>query len=175
MAGRGSYPEPDRSRIGKRTTVGGRGPLTTVHDVHTSSASVVAAVDFDLDEVLELYRAVQWTAYTDNPLVLQAALAGSSRTVVARVDGHLVGLARVISDGATIAYLQDVLVHPDHRRAGIGGALVDTALAPYATVRQKVLLTDDGAAQRAFYEALGYREVSEHPKGSLRAFVRFDA
>lgn len=95
--------------------------------------------------------------------------------MVARVDGHLVGLARVISDGATIAYLQDVLVHPDHQRAGIGAALVDAALTPYETVRQKVLLTDDGAAQRAFYEALGYREASEHPKGPLRAFVRFDA
>jgi len=95
--------------------------------------------------------------------------------VVARVDGHLVGLARVVSDGATIAYLQDVLVHPDHRRAGIGAALVRAALTPYATVRQKVLITDDGAAQRAFYECLGYREASEHPEGPLRAFVRFDA
>ena len=136
----------------------------------TRSASVLAVVDFDLDEVLELYRAVQWTTYTNNPQVLQAALAGSSRIVVARVDGHLVGLARVISDGATIAYLQDVLVHPDHQRVGIGAALT-----PYATVRQQVLLTDDGAAQRAFYEALGYREASEHPAGPLRAFVRFDA
>ncbi len=141
----------------------------------TSSASVLAVVDFDLEEVLELYRAVQWTTYTNNPPVLQAALAGSSRIVVARVDGYLVGLARVISDGATIAYLQDVLVHPDHRRAGIGAALVRAALTPYETVRQKVLLTDDGAAQRAFYEALGYREASEHPEGPLRAFVRFNA
>lgn len=61
----------------------------------TSSASVLAVVDFDLEEVLELYRAVQWTMYTNNPQVLQAALAGSSRIVVARVDGRLVGLARV--------------------------------------------------------------------------------
>jgi GNAT superfamily N-acetyltransferase len=140
----------------------------------TSSARVLAVVDFDLEEVLELYRSVQWTTYTNSPEVLQAALAGSTRIVVARVEGQLVGLARVISDGATIAYLQDVLVHQDHQRVGIGAALVQAALAPYATVRQKVLLTDGGAAQRAFYESLGYREASELPEGPLRAFVRSD-
>jgi ribosomal protein S18 acetylase RimI-like enzyme len=137
--------------------------------------SVVAIVDVDLAEALALYRAVGWTAYTNNPQVLQAALAGSSRVVGARLDGDLVGLARVISDGATIAYLQDVLVHPHHQRTGIGAALVRAAMTPYAKVRQKVLLTDDGEAQRAFYEALGYCEAGEHPDGPLRAFVRLDA
>lgn len=53
----------------------------------SSSASVRAVVDFDLEEVLELYRAVQWTTYTNNPQVLQAALAGSSRIVVAVSTG----------------------------------------------------------------------------------------
>lgn len=141
----------------------------------TSPVSILAAVDIDLAEVLDLYRAVGWTAYTDNPQVLHAALAGSSRVVVARIDGRLVGLARVISDGASIAYLQDILVHPGCRRAGIGAALVKSALAPYEAVRQKVLLTDDGAVQRAFYETLGFHEATAHPAGSLRAFVRFDA
>lgn len=99
-------------RIVKRTPVGGRGPLTRVLDMSTRSAIILAVADFDLDEVLELYRAVQWTNYTNNPQVLQAALAGSGRILVARVSGQLVGLARVISDGATITYVQDVLVHP---------------------------------------------------------------
>lgn len=85
------------------------------------------------------------------------------------------GLARVISDGASICYLQDVLVHPDEQRSGTGRQLVLAALQPYADVRQKVLLTDDEPGQRAFYESLGYAEVREHADGSLRAFVRFDA
>ena len=85
------------------------------------------------------------------------------------------GLARVISDGASVCYLQDVLVHPDEQRNGTGRQLVLAALEPYAGVRQKVLLTDDEPGQRAFYESLGYTEVHEHADGSLRAFVRFDA
>ncbi|MCU1439482.1 MAG: family N-acetyltransferase [Rhodoglobus sp.] len=44
------------------------------------------------------------------------------------------------------------------------------ALAPCENVRQKVLLTDDEPGQKAFYESLGYQQVSD----PLRAFVRFD-
>jgi len=135
-------------------------------------AAVTEATDLDLPTVLDLYRSVGWSAYTERPAALAAALAGSTRVVTAHLGGQLVGLARVISDGASIAYLQDLLVHPDHRRRGTGAALVTAALAPYAAVRQHVLLTDDEPAKRAFYESLGYCEAGEHAAGPLRAFVR---
>ncbi len=138
-------------------------------------ATVAASGSPDLDEVVALYRAVGWITYADHPDMLRAALAGSTRVVTAHRSGRLVGLARVISDGASICYLQDVLVHPDEQRRGTGRQLVLAALEPYADVRQKVLLTDDEPGQRAFYESLGYTEVHEHADGSLRAFVRFDA
>lgn len=129
--------------------------------------------DVDLEAVVGLYSAVGWTAYTEDREVLAAALAGSHHVVLAHHDAALVGLARVVSDGASIAYLQDVLVRPDHRRSGLGSALVEAAMAPYAAVRQKVLLTDDEPGQRAFYEALGYHQVGQAGPGeTLRAFVR---
>jgi GNAT superfamily N-acetyltransferase len=140
-----------------------------------TSATVAAASLPDIDEAVALYRAVGWNIYADQPEVLRAALAGSTRVVTAYRSGRLVGLARVISDGASICYLQDVLVHPDEQRNGTGRQLVLAALEPYAGVRQKVLLTDDEPAQRAFYESLGYAEVRDHADGSLRAFVRVDS
>lgn len=141
-----------------------------------SDVRVTVAVPDELDraQVIDLYRAVGWSAYTSEPETLRAALRGSSCVAVAHDGPALVGLARVISDGASIAYLQDVLVHPDYRRRGIGAAVVRAALAPYDTVRQKVLLTDDEPTQQAFYEHLGYHEISTFDNGSLRAFVRFD-
>ncbi len=128
----------------------------------------------DLQEIIGLYRAVGWNAYADDPSTLETGLSGSSRVVVARDNGRLIGLARVISDGASICYLQDVLVHPDAQRKGVGRSLVLAALAPYSSVRQKVLLTDDEPGQRAFYESLGYSETRDFGRGTLRAFVRFD-
>ncbi len=43
----------------------------------------------------------------------------------------------------------------------------------YVHVRQHVLLTDDEAGQRAFYESRGYAETRDFGQGTLRAFVRF--
>jgi GNAT superfamily N-acetyltransferase len=126
------------------------------------------------DELAGLYAAVGWSAYTKDVDALDRALRGSSRVVTARRDGRLVGLTRVLSDGVTIAYVQDILVHPEEQRGGVGRRLVTEALAPYATVRQKVLLTDDEPGQRAFYESLGFAETRDFEDGSLRAFVKFD-
>lgn len=125
------------------------------------------------EELVGLYAAVGWTSYTVDPDTLEAAIDGSTRVVTARYDGDLLGLARVLSDGASIAYLQDVLVRPELQRDGVGRSLVQAAMEPFEHVRQKVLLTDDEPGQRRFYESLGYAEIRDHGDGGLRAFVRF--
>ena len=139
-----------------------------------ATIAVVNAEDLALSDVLALYGAVEWLAYTKDPANLLRALEGSS-TLVAAHDGEmLVGLARVISDGASICYLQDILVRPSHHRMGIGRALAERALEQYSHVRQKVLITDDEPKQKAFYESLGYTQTEEFQGGSIRAFIRFD-
>jgi len=142
--------------------------------VNREELTIEPLTAIQLDEIVTLYEAVGWSAYTKAPATLQAAIAGSSYVVAARRGSRLVGLARAVSDDATICYLQDVLVHPDERRKGVGRALVQAVLDRYRTVRQKVLLTDDEPGQRAFYESLGYAEVRDYGQGTLRAFVRFD-
>lgn len=125
------------------------------------------------DELVRLYESVGWSSYTADPDTLQRAIDGSLHVVTARAGTDLVGLARVVGDGATIAYLQDVLVDPAHHCTGLGRRLVDAVFAPYQDVRQHVLLTDDEPGQRAFYEALGFSEIRDFGPGTLRAFVRF--
>jgi GNAT superfamily N-acetyltransferase len=154
-------------------------------DVENTQAQASAGLRLyrpaDFAQVLELYSAVGWTTYAKAPAVLERALAGSATVVIATgvvatgtaaADGErVVGLARVVSDGETICYLRDVLVHPSVQRMGLGMRLVGVVLEPYAKVRQKVLLTDDGWGQRAFYQALGY---SSFEGTRLRDFTRLD-
>jgi GNAT superfamily N-acetyltransferase len=124
------------------------------------------------DELVDLYDALGWSAYTQDPQRLEAAVAASLRVVTARdEDDLLVGLARAVGDGLTIVYVQDILVRPDRQRRGIGRGLFSRVLAPYDDVRQKVLLTDDEPAQRAFYEAMGFTEIRDLVP-SPRSFVR---
>lgn len=139
-----------------------------------TSIQLVQAADLVLRDVVDLYRAVDWLAYANHPDTLQVALEGSSTIVAAREDQTLVGLARVISDGASICYLQDILVRPSHHRRGIGRALAERALGEYPNVRQKVLITDNEPRQKAFYEGLGYTQTEDFRGGAVRAFVRFD-
>ena len=127
-----------------------------------------------VEEALSLYGSVGWGVYTKDAERLVRAIAGSSRVATAREDGRLVGLARVVTDGVSILYLQDVLVEPAQQRTGLGRRLVTALLDEYPDVRQKVLITDDEPAQKAFYESLGYGDTREVHGGVLRAFVRFD-
>ncbi|USR79185.1 GNAT family N-acetyltransferase [Arcanobacterium pinnipediorum] len=129
---------------------------------------------FTRDEVRALYESVGWTSYTRHLDVLMRGLEHSTRVVTARKDGELIGLCRVISDCATIAYIQDLLVSPKFQQMGVGRRLLSYALAPYASVRQKVLLTDDEERQRAFYEDCGFTEIRDYLGAQLRAFVQFN-
>ena len=53
-----------------------------------------------------------------------AAIAGARRVLGLYHDGALVGFARAVSDGATVAYLADVYVLSPHRGRGLGLELV---------------------------------------------------
>ncbi|MDZ8275679.1 GNAT family N-acetyltransferase [Microbacterium aquimaris] len=124
------------------------------------------------DEIVELYSAVGWTAYTADPQRLVAAVRASHHVCTARDDtGALVGLLRTLSDGLTIVYIQDILVAPPHQRTGVGGALLDHLLGRTAHIRQTVLLTDDEPSQRAFYESRGLVEAHDIRAHPLRSFV----
>lgn len=137
---------------------------------------IIEAVDERfVGAAVELYEAVGWTAYTQELEVLAAGLRGSSFLAAAFDGPALVGLVRVVSDDATISYVQDLLVHPDVQRRGIGAALMAAVARRYAHLRQHVLLTDDEVGQRAFYESMGYLETRDFRDGTLRAFVRFQA
>ena len=115
------------------------------------------------DELFTLYDANGWGAYTLDPEGLHRGVTNSTYTVVARDQGELVGLARVISDDHSIMYLQDILVLPSHQRQGIGRALLERCLERFAHCRGKVLMTDDEERQILFYESLGYVQSTRVP------------
>ncbi|MCI0131410.1 MULTISPECIES: GNAT family N-acetyltransferase [unclassified Vagococcus] len=121
-------------------------------------------------EQLELlYDSVGWIAYTKDLKGLEQALINSLYVVSAWHGEQLVGLIRVIGDGYTILYIQDILIHPDYQRQKIGTTLMSDVLATYKHVRQKVLLTVDKPDVRGFYESFGLESCD---KGSTVAFYK---
>ena len=51
---------------------------------------------------------------------LSSIIAGSTAYVTARHSGVFVGFGRILSDGATIAYINFMAVNPKYQRQGIG-------------------------------------------------------
>ncbi len=122
-------------------------------------------------ELLKLYQNVGWLAYTQDPIKLQLAIEHSLKTISAWDGDELVGLIRVVGDGYSIVYIQDLLVLERYQKQGIGSYLLQTILDVYQSVRQIVLLTDNTTRNRAFYTRNGLKESTTH---DCVAFVRFN-
>lgn len=112
-------------------------------------------------EILALYNSVGWIAYTQNPVVLRDGFANSLLVLAAYEGEQIMGLVRVVGDGQTIVFVQDILVFPIYQRRGVGTALLKAILKRYAHVRQIELATDREAKTLAFYKSLGFQEISE--------------
>ncbi|MCL2514168.1 MAG: GNAT family N-acetyltransferase [Oscillospiraceae bacterium] len=74
-----------------------------------------------------LRLSVGWAA--EHPEQSAATLEGSDVIIVARDVGEAVGMARIFSDGGANAYIEDVIVRPDHQKQGIARELVTRVLA----------------------------------------------
>lgn len=113
------------------------------------------------DEIFRLYSQVGWTAYTENMAALKQGFQNSLLTLAAYENNELLGSVRVVGDGFTIVFVQDILVFPAKQRQGVGTALLKAVLERYANVRQIELTTDQTPETAAFYRSLGFTEFSE--------------
>ena len=116
---------------------------------------------YNEDEVFRLYSEVGWVAYTNDMAALREGYKNSLLVLAAYDNDELLGLIRVVGDGATIIFIQDILVFPSVQRQGVGSALLRAVLEKYSNVRQIELLTDNTEKTKAFYNAMGFREFSE--------------
>ena len=116
----------------------------------------------EMDDVIKLYDDCGWTAYTDEPDILEKAIKNSLELWTLWDGEVLVGLARTVGDGATISYLQDLLILNAYQGKGLGSRLIGEVLNDNSHIRQFLLLTEDIKKNRSFYEKLGLRPVADY-------------
>lgn len=110
-----------------------------------------------LEDVLPLYEAVGWTNYTTKPEMLEVAYKNSLHILAAlNEEEKLVGVLRAVGDGASILFIQDILVYPEYQHQGIGTKLLQQILEKYKNVYQIQLATDDSTKTVSFYESNGF-------------------
>lgn len=89
----------------------------------------------DLDTYLKLRASVGWKVLSTEQAV--KAISNSIYTVTASVDGKVVGMGRMVGDGAVICYVQDLVVHPSYQKLGVGAALMDRLIGHAESLRME--------------------------------------
>ena len=107
----------------------------------------------DARDVRGLYDSVQW--WPDRTRDDIAAVLAAGPAVGAWDGDRLVGFARAVTDGHLRAYIEDVVVHPDHRHAGIATALLDQLIAALGSIETVSLFCEPALIE--LYERQRFR------------------
>jgi aralkylamine N-acetyltransferase len=115
-------------------------------------------------EIVELYKAGGWWKKTYNVSSIKDLVKGSFAFAVA-IDNNTkkaIGMGRLISDGISDAYIQDLIVIPAYRKKGIG-KLIAQKLIDYCKNKKITwlgLISEPG--QDGFYKKLGFKIMKKH-------------
>ncbi len=116
---------------------------------------------WDSSQIVALYRAGGWWKEEYNAAGIPALITGSFLFAVA-VDTAInkaVGMGRVISDGVSDGYIQDLVVLPEYRKCGIGNRIVSELIG--ACKKRGLgwigLVAQPGCEQ--FYKKLGFKKM----------------
>jgi len=116
------------------------------------------------DAMSALCRSVGWPE--PDPTLFRKAIEGSIGCVHAMLGDQVVGFGRLVGDRSWYIYVQDLVVHGDHHRSGIGERLLeelhDLVRALPQSRRTVLLIADEsvvGFYLNAGYESAGQRNV----------------
>ena len=124
--------------------------------------NITKETSVSIDDVLHLYQAVGWTNYTNQPQMLEQSLAHSLAIYVALDGDKIVGLVRLVGDGFSSVFVQDLIVLPTCQRQGIGSDLMKEALGEYKDAYQVQLATEQTEKTLGFYRSLVFETLSTY-------------
>ncbi|ROR91056.1 GNAT family N-acetyltransferase [Nocardioides aurantiacus] len=112
----------------------------------------------DLSALHDLWRATGRTSLTEDELRVTLNQASSTLLVAEDGQGGIVGGVLGTFDGRR-GWIHRLAVHPDHRRDGLGTALVadiERSLTSRGALRVNLLVMPANGSGLAFWQRLGY-------------------
>lgn len=116
------------------------------------------------NEIVELYKAGGWWNDTYDASSIKFLIKGSFAFAVA-IDSNskkAIGMGRLISDGVSDAYIQDLIVKPTFRKKGIGNQIAQTLINHCKERKITWLGLISEPNQDVFYKKLGFKIMQRH-------------
>jgi ribosomal protein S18 acetylase RimI-like enzyme len=117
-----------------------------------------------VDEIVQLYKAGGWWKDTLDKEGIPQLLQGSFAFAVAidNKTGKSIGMGRVLSDGVSDAYIQDLVVLPSYRGQSLGKKIVNRLIEFCVSkgIQWIGLIAEPGSSQ--FYTSLGFKTMEQH-------------
>lgn len=132
--------------------------------VRNNEYMVEIVKECDVSALLELFRAGGWWKEEWDPAHIPDLVKASFAFAIAKhiTDGVIVGMGRVISDGISDAYIQDLVILPEYRGMGIGGSIVRILL--HYCINNNItwiaLIAEPGTEE--FYRPLGFNPMDQY-------------
>jgi GNAT superfamily N-acetyltransferase len=107
---------------------------------------------------------------------VEIALANTVFAVCAVEEEEVVGVGRIVGDGAISFLLTNIMVRPSHQRRGIGTRIVQSLCGLMETLSYKNMVLEVVAQPELshFYERLGFKASRNAPPGMVRWFNKID-
>ena len=105
------------------------------------------------------------TGFADIPIEhAKRALDGGLINVSAKYGDRLIGMGRMVGDGAMYWYLQEIIVLPEYQKQGVGtkivNHLVDYAVSHSTTGKFTTIGGVSAKGKEEFYSKLGFEVIS---------------
>ena len=120
----------------------------------------------DFQAVHHLLVTSGWAHRVGDSKDLSRLISASQRAVVAVASDEIVGFARAITDGISNGYVSMVVVAEQHRRRGIGQALVEGLIGSELGITWVLRAGRTGTAE--FFAKLGFSASSTAMERSRR-------
>jgi len=119
-----------------------------------------------LEEYKYLCDSVGWTNYM-NFEVVEISLQNSIYCITVQDNNQIIGMGRIVGDGAIYFYIQDIVVHPEYQKNGIGKKIMNT-LVEYLNQNAPDkafigLFASQG--KTSFYEKYDFKDYSPNMTG----------
>lgn len=106
--------------------------------------------------IVTLYRRAPLHRPVTNLKAVWAMFEQASLVLTAWQNEHLIGIARVLTDGVLYSYLCDLAVEPDVQRLGVGRSLLDEV---FKRCKGTELVLRDSDISASYYAHLGFKKV----------------